>query len=55
MRMQPGAVTIEHDHPGMEEFLVLEGDLMDSDGTTSSEPPHGRLAGCASRREGAAL
>jgi len=33
MRMEPGAVTIAHDHPGMEEFLVLEGDLVDSDGT----------------------
>ena len=33
MRMQPGAVTIAHEHPGMEEFLVLEGDLVDSDGT----------------------
>lgn len=33
MRMQPGAVTIEHEHRGMEEFLVLEGDLVDSDGT----------------------
>ncbi|OFW75332.1 MAG: hypothetical protein A2Y55_12845 [Actinobacteria bacterium RBG_16_68_12] len=33
MRMQPGAVTIAHDHPGMEEFLVLEGGLVDSDGT----------------------
>jgi anti-sigma factor ChrR (cupin superfamily) len=33
MRMQPGAVTIAHDHPFMEEFLVLEGDLVDSDGT----------------------
>ena len=32
MRMQPGAVTIAHEHPGMEEFLVLEGDLVDSDG-----------------------
>ena len=32
MRMQPGAVTIEHDHPFMEEFLILEGDLVDSDG-----------------------
>jgi anti-sigma factor ChrR (cupin superfamily) len=32
MRMEPGAVTIEHDHPGMEEFLVIEGDLVDSDG-----------------------
>jgi anti-sigma factor ChrR (cupin superfamily) len=34
MRMEPGAVTIAHDHPGMEEFLILEGDLVDSDGTT---------------------
>ena len=33
MRMQPGAVTIAHDHAGMEEFLVLEGDLVDSDGS----------------------
>ena len=32
MRMQPGAVTIAHDHAGMEEFLVLEGDLIDDDG-----------------------
>jgi anti-sigma factor ChrR (cupin superfamily) len=36
MRMDPGAVTIEHDHAGMEEFLVLEGDLVDSDGTVFS-------------------
>jgi anti-sigma factor ChrR (cupin superfamily) len=33
MRMQPGAVTIEHEHPGFEEFLILEGTLTDSDGT----------------------
>jgi anti-sigma factor ChrR (cupin superfamily) len=33
MRMKPGAVTIAHDHPGMEEFLILEGDLVDSDGS----------------------
>jgi anti-sigma factor ChrR (cupin superfamily) len=33
MRMQPGATTIEHEHGGMEEFLILEGDLVDSDGT----------------------
>lgn len=32
MRMQPGAVTVEHSHPGMEEFLILEGELIDSDG-----------------------
>jgi len=33
MRMQPGAKTIAHDHPGHEEFLVLESELIDSDGT----------------------
>jgi anti-sigma factor ChrR (cupin superfamily) len=33
MRMEPGAVTIAHDHEFMEEFLILEGDLVDSDGT----------------------
>ena len=32
MRMQPGARTIAHDHPGFEEFMVLEGELIDSDG-----------------------
>ena len=32
MRMQPGAETIAHDHPGYEEFVVLEGELIDSDG-----------------------
>ncbi len=33
MRMQPGAVTIAHDHAGMEDFVVLEGELIDDDGT----------------------
>jgi anti-sigma factor ChrR (cupin superfamily) len=33
MRMQPGAVTISHEHTGMEEFLILDGDLVDDDGT----------------------
>ena len=33
MRMQPGAVTISHEHEGMEEFLILEGELVDDDGT----------------------
>lgn len=33
MRMGPGAVTIPHDHNWMEEFLILEGELMDSSGT----------------------
>jgi anti-sigma factor ChrR (cupin superfamily) len=32
MRMQPGAAVLPHRHPGMEEFLILEGDLIDSDG-----------------------
>jgi quercetin dioxygenase-like cupin family protein len=32
MRMDPGAVTVAHDHPGFEEFMVLEGELIDSDG-----------------------
>lgn len=33
MQMRPGAVTIEHVHKGMEEFLILEGELIDDDGT----------------------
>jgi ChrR Cupin-like domain len=37
MRMRPGAVTISHEHAGMEEFLILEGDLIDDDGTR--QPP----------------
>ena len=32
MRMQPGAVTIPHDHLGVEDFLILEGELIDDDG-----------------------
>jgi anti-sigma factor ChrR (cupin superfamily) len=32
MRMQPGAAVLPHKHPGMEEFLILEGELTDSDG-----------------------
>jgi hypothetical protein len=32
MRMQPGAATIAHEHPGIEDFLMLEGDLIDDDG-----------------------
>ena len=32
MRLQPGARTIPHDHPGYEDFLILEGELTDSDG-----------------------
>jgi anti-sigma factor ChrR (cupin superfamily) len=33
MRMEPGAVTISHEHAGMEEFLILAGELIDGDGT----------------------
>ena len=29
MRMQPGAETIEHVHEGVEDFLILEGELID--------------------------
>ncbi len=29
MRMDPGAVTIEHTHQGIEDFLILEGELID--------------------------
>jgi len=32
MRMKPGAVTIEHTHAGFEDFLILEGELIESDG-----------------------
>ena len=32
MRMDPGARTIPHEHPGYEDFLILEGELIDSDG-----------------------
>jgi len=33
IRMQPGAVTIAHTHGCMEEYLILEGELIESDGT----------------------
>ena len=32
MRLQRGARTIAHEHPGFEEFVILEGELTDSDG-----------------------
>ena len=32
MRLAPGARTIAHAHPGYEDFLILEGELTDSDG-----------------------
>jgi anti-sigma factor ChrR (cupin superfamily) len=31
-QMEPGAVTKPHTHPGYEEFLVLEGEAIESDG-----------------------
>ncbi len=33
MKMPPGGVTIAHDHDGYEDFLILEGELIDDDGT----------------------
>jgi anti-sigma factor ChrR (cupin superfamily) len=33
MRMDPGAETIEHTHEGVEDFLILEGELIEPDGT----------------------
>ena len=32
MRMQPGATTIAHTHTCTEEFLILDGELIESDG-----------------------
>lgn len=33
MRMNPGAATRMHVHGGMEDFMMLEGELIDDDGT----------------------
>ncbi|MSP82389.1 MAG: cupin [Alphaproteobacteria bacterium] len=33
MRMDAGAVTIPHQHKGFEDFLILEGEVIESDGT----------------------
>ena len=33
IRMEPGSETIPHIHECMEEFLILEGELIESDGT----------------------
>jgi len=33
-RMAPGSNSTPHLHPGAEEFLVVEGELTDNDGTT---------------------
>ena len=32
LKMKPGAKSIPHEHKGHEEFLILEGELIDSDG-----------------------
>ncbi len=32
MRLQPGATTLPHEHQGYEDFLIIEGELTDSDG-----------------------
>ena len=32
-KLEPGTKTIPHIHTGYEEFLILEGELIDSDGT----------------------
>ena len=34
VKFAPGAVSHPHEHLGFEEFVMLEGDLEDSDGTT---------------------
>ena len=31
--MEPGAQSVPHMHMGFEEFLMIEGELIDSDGT----------------------
>ena len=33
-RLKPGTKTLPHIHSGYEEFLILEGELIDSDGKT---------------------
>ena len=32
-RLEPGTKTLPHIHTGYEDFLILEGELIDSDGT----------------------
>jgi quercetin dioxygenase-like cupin family protein len=36
-KMEPGYTTIPHRHRGIEEFLILSGDLTDNDGTVYRE------------------
>ena len=33
MRMAPGSASIPHEHAKLEEYLILEGELIESDGT----------------------
>jgi mannose-6-phosphate isomerase-like protein (cupin superfamily) len=33
MRMAPGGETTPHDHDGYEDFIILDGELIDDDGT----------------------
>ncbi len=33
IRFEPGSRSLPHEHTGIEEFLVLEGQLVDDDGT----------------------
>jgi anti-sigma factor ChrR (cupin superfamily) len=32
LKMEPGAKSLPHEHTGFEEFLILDGDLIDPDG-----------------------
>ena len=32
LKMEPGAKSLPHEHTGFEEFLMLDGELIDSDG-----------------------
>ena len=34
LKMDPGAKSLPHEHTGFEEFLILDGDLTDTDGQT---------------------
>ena len=34
LKMEPGAKSLEHEHTGFEEFLMLDGELIDPDGKT---------------------
>lgn len=37
MRLSPGSSTVWHEHEGMEDYLILEGELIESDGTVLKE------------------